>query len=124
MNKKFPQELTSFVSSKICKIYFLMDLTDRGPENACQNCGGLGVFHVFGATEGPFQTTTAPYRADGKVSKWHDGRWYVGNTVCFTCPDCKGLGYIDSKPMKFSHAPVTEKVEELAVEMSNRRDLE
>jgi hypothetical protein len=27
---------------------------------------------------------------------WHNGKWWVGNTASFTCPDCKGLGYIEA----------------------------
>ena len=118
--KHFSKELTLLVSTS--KHAFLLECTDPGPQNSCKNCDGLGYHAVFIATEGPYQTPSAPYRGDGKVSKWHDNKWWVGNTVCFTCPNCKGLGYIEVKAPVYSQRPFDDS--RLVRSMSVRKDLE
>lgn len=73
------------------KKVFILDFENNNPGD-CGNCSGSGYLYIFAVTEGPYQSPTAPYRADGKVSKWFDNKWWVGNTLSFQCPDCKGLG--------------------------------
>jgi hypothetical protein len=87
MSRNFPHEMQTFVKSSTLKLALLLE-PDSCPPNSCKNCGGLGHLYVFGASEGPYQNPTSPYRGDRKISKWHNGS--------FTCPDCKGLGYIEA----------------------------
>ena len=58
----------------------------------CDNCGGVGHFNLFIADEGPYQSPAAPY--SGKVSHWHEGSWYTGESTNFSCHRCNGLGYV------------------------------
>src|SRR5512139_1932814 len=100
MDKQFPPTLTQFVRTQknILKIILLLETETDSPAD-CHNCGGIGQLYLFAATEGPYKVPTAPYRTDDKVSKFHDGKWWVGNTVGFTCPVCGGLGRASYKPV-------------------------
>lgn len=53
----------------------------------CRNCDGLGRFALQVFTGGPY---AAPDQK--KHVTWHDGSWYVQDTILFVCPDCSGSG--------------------------------
>ena len=89
MDKHFPREMEQ--KSIGYKMTFFLDYHADGHDD-CPNCGGLGFLYLFCATDGPYETPAAAYRKDGRVSKWHDGKWWVGNTEGFRCRDCDGLG--------------------------------
>lgn len=89
MNKHFPPEMIQI--AKLGKMSFLSDCQPINP-NDCINCGGMGVFVLFIATEGPYRQPANPYRKDEKTSKWYNGNWWVGESHSFVCPDCKGQG--------------------------------
>jgi hypothetical protein len=55
---------------------------DTRDKTKCQNCGGEGYLFLFLATEGPFDNKPQ------KVSKWYEGKWWVGETLSFFCPVC------------------------------------
>ena len=87
MTKNFPQTMISAAS--LGKKSFLSDIASNNPAD-CRNCGGMGILILFVATDGPFNSPASPYRSDGKVSKWYDGKWWVGESHSFTCPECGG----------------------------------
>lgn len=91
MNKHFPKDMLAMATQANFKLILFSDPAVTH-EMDCTNCGGLGFFNVFFADEGPYLEPAAPYRSDGKVSHWHDERWFVGKSYCFTCPDCNGEG--------------------------------
>lgn len=102
MPKKFPPAMVAFTSDPMLKKVLLLEYIQAHKDD-CDNCGGMGRLYVFAATEGPYQSPAAPYRGDGKVSKWHDGKWWVGATASFTCPVCGGLGYVETgKPRQYT----------------------
>lgn len=111
MDKHFPYEMKLVIEQPTVKAAFISDIQPK-LETDCPNCGGLGTLMVFLATEGPFQTPAAAYRADGKCSKWNDNKWWVGNTYSFSCPDCGGLGSIP-RP-KGRTVPIQSEITELA----------
>jgi len=87
MNKHFPDEMIR--AAKLGKMSFFSDIVSPSGSD-CENCGGMGVLILFIADEGPYSFPGAPYRGYGKTSKWYDGKWWLGNSNSFTCPDCKG----------------------------------
>jgi hypothetical protein len=99
MAKNFPPALSAAVRDPSVKLALLLEFVRYRPQD-CENCSGVGYIHAFLATEGPFEKPGNPYRGDGKVSKWHNNHWWVGTTVSFVCPDCGGLGYVESPKMK------------------------
>jgi hypothetical protein len=54
----------------------------------CENCGGLGVMYSFIADGGPFES---PGNL-GEVSKFAEGKWWVGKNYADQCPVCHGSG--------------------------------
>lgn len=69
--------------------------------DACPNCQGVGFVVLILADKGPLRSP-ALGRA---VSTWYDGDgvngkgWYtVNNTICYTCPECKGVEKGSDKP--------------------------
>ena len=89
MDKHFPADMLAATRGIGIKLVLFTD----NPSNDfmdCENCGGLGFFNVFLATEGPFEQPGFPYRKDMKISHWYNDRWWVGKSYNFTCPDCKG----------------------------------
>lgn len=96
MPKHFPDDMIRL--AKLGKECFLSDIQSVNP-NDCQNCGGMGVFILFIADEGPYFQPANPYRSDGKTSKWYNDHWWVGKSHSFQCPDCKGLGRIINTPV-------------------------
>ena len=111
MDKHFPYEMKLLIKQDTVKAAFLSNIESKLP-NDCQNCGGFGVLVVFIATEGPYQSPAAPYRADNKTSHWHDDKWWVGSSYSFPCPDCAGLGLI--KPIKPKYVQLKHEVADLA----------
>lgn len=93
MNKNFP--LAMIEAAKLSKISFLSDVQPISP-NDCKNCGGMGYFFLFLATDGPFQSPSVH-----KVNKWHNEAWYVGETQSYKCPDCGGRGKVKPAPERF-----------------------
>ena len=91
MAKHFPSDMLLAASQNGMKLILFSDIVPSGLQD-CINCGGIGFFNVFFATEGPYQQPAAPYRSDGKISHWHNDRWWVGKSYNFTCPDCQGEG--------------------------------
>ena len=96
MDKQFPEEMlktikAAQVTGKV-KLILFSDPDTPNLTRDCHNCCGLGFFHVFIASEGPYQLPAAPY--SGLVSHWHDRKWWVGQSYSFKCPKCEGLGYI------------------------------
>lgn len=89
MNKHFPQSMIE--AARLGKLAFLSDIQPLRTGD-CPNCGGMGNFYLFIAAEGPYREPGNPYRSDHKSSKWYDGKWWVGDTHSFQCPDCKGSG--------------------------------
>lgn len=92
--KNYPKDLNDAAIAALAlgaKELFISDFQKHLPTD-CANCGGVGYFVLFVATDGPFQAPSSP-RRDGNVSHWYNG-WYVGRNQCFSCPDCKGLGYV------------------------------
>ncbi len=92
--KNFPRLMKDAASMPGVKKAFLLDF-DGTNNGGCDNCGGMGYLYLFIATEGPFQSPGAPYRED-KSSHWYDGKWWIGTSSAFMCPNCHGLGYIEN----------------------------
>lgn len=94
MPKHFPPDMIAAAREPYVKMAFISDPPLLN-EDQCQNCGGLGVFILFLATDGPFRDC---FPMKGKVSHGHDGHWWMGLSYVFKCPDCKGLGSIEREP--------------------------
>jgi hypothetical protein len=92
MNKNYPGELNDAAITALAVGSSLLLISDSPQHLAsdCENCGGSGIFVLFIATEGPYPSPSV--RSDGRVSKWHEGSWYIGRNQTFSCPDCKGFG--------------------------------
>ena len=101
MTKHFPQGMID--AARLGKKSFFSEV-QAGPGD-CLNCGGLGSLVLFVASEGPYPTPAAPYRGDGKVSKFYDGKWWIGNSHSFVCPECNGLGKTGYKQAGFKQVP-------------------
>lgn len=101
MPKHFPEEMIQ--AAKLGKECFLSDIQPTNPYD-CKNCGGMGIFILFIADEGPYLQPANPYRSDGKTSKWYNDRWWVGKSHSFRCPDCKGEGRIVPPPAQIKQA--------------------
>jgi len=54
----------------------------------CENCGGHGIMYTFIADSGPFKSAAI----GNDVSKFAEGKWWVGKNYADTCPVCKGTG--------------------------------
>lgn len=94
MPKHYPKDMIALATNPAAKLILLSD-TQPTNVNDCANCGGLGLFNVFVATEGPFQEPAFPYNGtmeDHKISHWFNGWWWSGKSYNFTCPDCHGAG--------------------------------
>jgi hypothetical protein len=89
MSKNFPPIMIE--AAKLGKMSFLSDITSNRLTD-CKNCGGMGNLYLFIASEGPYREPANPYRGDNKSSKFHDGKWWIGETHAFQCPDCRGTG--------------------------------
>lgn len=94
MPKHFPKDMIALATNPAAKLILFSDLP-KAHVTDCNNCGGLGFFNVFVASDGPFREPLFPYNGtyeDHKVSHWHDGGWWSGKSYNFPCPDCSGEG--------------------------------
>ena len=91
--KHFPREIEALM--RINPKAMFLEIAACGP-NDCANCGGNGRMYAFDVSGGPYMSASG-LRSDGKVSKWADNRWWVGNTVSYVCPDCLGMGCVVEK---------------------------
>lgn len=94
MRKNYPRDMIALATNPAAKLILFSDLP-RAHMNDCANCGGMGFFNVFVASDGPFPEPGFPYNGsaeDHKTSHWYNDSWWVGKSYNFTCPDCKGQG--------------------------------
>lgn len=92
--KNFPRDMIAVATNPSAKLILFSDLPTADVFD-CENCGGMGFFNVFVATDGPFQEPMNPYNGTGedhKTSHWYNDRWWIGKSYNFNCPDCKGDG--------------------------------
>lgn len=102
MDRIFPEDLKIAARQPFVKKAFISDIP-RLLAGGCANCGGLGAFVLFLATDGPFEY---PFPKKDKTSHWHDGKWWLGKSYEFACPVCRGLGYVeDGKPKQYAPKP-------------------
>lgn len=85
MSKRFPQELQNLWRQPGIKAAFISE-NEPLLEEDCPNCGGLGLFSTFIATNGPFNNPSAK-----GVNHFADGKWWVGQTFTAPCPVCGGV---------------------------------
>ena len=86
--------MIAMATNPAAKLILFSDLP-KAQLNDCENCGGLGFFNVFIASDGPFNEPAFPYNGkdtDHKTSHWHDGKWWVGKSYNFPCPVCRVMG--------------------------------
>lgn len=81
---KFTNEMTFAIKSPDVKNAWVSENKSPNPED-CKNCGGAGYLYLFLATGGPFGT---PGIGKGTVSKFYNGKWWIGKTMSFVCPEC------------------------------------
>ena len=55
----------------------------------CANCDGSGKLLLQVFTGGPYKTA-----AGLRHVTWHEGSWYIQETVQFVCPECRGSGLL------------------------------
>jgi len=99
MDKRFPKEMKMFGTAPNVKKAFVSDVAPILGDD-CENCGGVGVFALFCALHGPFQTPAPSNQKEGDmyiVSHWDSGvipkgGWWAGVTYTFPCPVCIGTG--------------------------------
>ena len=94
-NKNFPISVSQMARAPGVKRAYISDNPPTHPDD-CENCGGTGVFVLFLATKGPFQTPAGPYSKAGTVLETNryderSGSWWVGTSQSLTCPVCKGV---------------------------------
>ena len=64
----------------------LIDATPAG-QKPCVNCDGIGKLGLQIIVGGPYDSPD-----NKKHIIWHEGKWYVQETVLFPCPICHGSG--------------------------------
>lgn len=99
MSKAIPQMFQNMCNRGYVKAAFISDIQATNPYD-CINCGGVGKLYLFVAAEGPYQSPSGNL---GKISKWFDSAWWIGENYVDICPVCKGSGktpeYKDAKPI-------------------------
>jgi hypothetical protein len=97
MPKNFSRDMINVATNPSAKLILFSDLPCC-TVNDCPNCGGLGFFNIFVASDGPFKEPMFPYNGssdDHKTSHWYNGYWWSGKSYNFPCPDCNGSGEVD-----------------------------
>lgn len=57
----------------------------------CKTCGDTGFVYLFLASDGPFDHPGNPYLGTSEhpiVSRYHNGKWWLGETKSYRCEDC------------------------------------
>jgi hypothetical protein len=85
-NSTFQRTLQTYLKAPGVKKAWISENQSPNP-NDCQSCGGASYIYIFVATGGPFNT---PGCGPHIISKWHDGKFWVGQTYAITCPTCAG----------------------------------
>lgn len=100
MRKNYPRDMIALATNPAAKLILFSDLPQAHVSD-CANCGGMGFFNVFVASDGPFNEPYFPYNGtpeDHKTSHWYNGSWYAGKSYNFDCPDCRGQGRFKTIP--------------------------
>jgi hypothetical protein len=85
MSKQFPPVLQNIMRQPEVKAAWMSDNEPRIPSD-CNNCGGLGFFAIFVASNGPYN-----YPPQKGVGHYDGEHWWQGVTYTDVCPVCKGL---------------------------------
>lgn len=110
MDKHFPPEMIAAARESYVKKAFISDIHGHGLPGECENCGGLGTFVLFLATDGPYQE---PLPSKDKTAHWYNNYWWMGKTYEFKCPDCQGLGYYRNSRQVFVAPPEAEAAQQM-----------
>ena len=91
---KIPMEIQSALRNPAVKKAWLSDFPAMPGQ--CENCGGAGVVTAYIALEGPYTSPASPYlvrdgvRLTSKAEVINGKtKWWVGQTVSTTCPECQ-----------------------------------
>lgn len=82
----YPTLFKQMWGEKDVKAAFVSENAQLQPSD-CPNCGGSGRMTTFIAKEGPFNTPGGI-----GISKYANGKWWVGQHFTALCPICQGDG--------------------------------
>jgi hypothetical protein len=107
---QYPPQFEVYCRNPGLKAAFVSEIKPSR-ESDCKNCGGIGTFVIFLATEGPYdyppngvvEKARNGIPAKQIIAKYVNGKWWGGKSVEEACPVCHGLciepGYL-AKPIR------------------------
>ena len=83
-NPNFQRTLNLYLHAPGVKKAWISENASPNP-NDCPSCGGANYIYLFVATGGPFNQ---PGCGPKIISKFHNGKFWIGQTYAIVCPDC------------------------------------